>query len=171
MGVIEEINKLHISVQTVAMAFLFIMPIWYIDIFLFANHFFSKNPFYVPIVFSFVLTTCWVIVSFAMSMLQMILLPLIRIVYYPHRPANETLGQELNEVEEMKLILSTGLTVGICLLSVFTALNYYEFNLGISKFILFSFLFVSFVVLLMFLSFVWLEEKKTKKVVNPTENT
>ena len=67
MGVVEEINKLHISVKTLGFGFLFVMPIWFIDIFLFNRVFFNSNPIYIPIVFSFVLTTCWLIICIVIA--------------------------------------------------------------------------------------------------------
>lgn len=174
MGVIEEINKLHISVQTVGAAFLFIMPIWYIDIFLFANHFFNTNPIYIPIVFSFVLSTCWIIASFLASATTYIL-----------SNPGDNLNKE-TEVKEDALMLSSGILIGIIVLALDTIIYYFDHNYGffpinITKygmfgFIMFSFLFImsiNFTALLFgYLANKNKNEKEIKdKKPYPTKNT
>ena len=55
MSFVKDIADLHIGLRTVLISILFVMPFWYIDIYLFGHTFFVNAPFYVPIVLSFCL--------------------------------------------------------------------------------------------------------------------
>jgi len=62
MGAIAEINKLHVTAKGLACGFLFVMPIWFIDIFLFHKQLYTSNLIYIPIIFAFWLTCCYLII-------------------------------------------------------------------------------------------------------------
>lgn len=61
MSFLKDLNEFHISLKSFIISIVFIMPFWYVDLFLFKRDFFTTSPFYVPIAFSFCLSVIWFI--------------------------------------------------------------------------------------------------------------
>lgn len=60
MGVIEDINKLHPTLRSLLIGIGFILPFWYVDIYLFNTQLFVSVPFYLPIAFAFCFSILWI---------------------------------------------------------------------------------------------------------------
>lgn len=69
MSLIEEINKLHVSLKSFLVGLVFIMPFWYLDIYFFANPFFDSSPFYIPIVVAFCISAVCYLPLYFLGML------------------------------------------------------------------------------------------------------
>ncbi|MHB8259935.1 MAG: hypothetical protein ACYDCN_09040 [Bacteroidia bacterium] len=63
MSILKDLNESHISIKSVVLSLLVIMPFWFVAIFLFHRVFFNSVPIYIPIVFSF----CFSLINFAMA--------------------------------------------------------------------------------------------------------
>ncbi|MCW3077946.1 MAG: hypothetical protein JWO32_2555 [Bacteroidetes bacterium] len=56
---VKGFNELHLSLKALIIGLLFVMPAWFIDIFLFYKTFFYSTPLYIIIVLSYVISLGW----------------------------------------------------------------------------------------------------------------
>ena len=54
-----EFSKLNISLQSIIIGTVLIMPFFYLDIFIYNRSFFLLNPIYLSVILSYVLTISW----------------------------------------------------------------------------------------------------------------
>ena len=79
MGLIEDFNKLHISIKSMLLSIVSTIPIFFISIYAFAHHLIDKIPnrenfffdfnFYYLVALCFLLSISWIISNIALSFL------------------------------------------------------------------------------------------------------
>src|SRR5688572_1131278 len=64
---IGDFSKLHISLQGIIIGIILLMPLWFINIYLFHKSFFISNPLYLIILFSYGLSIGWLVLNLLVS--------------------------------------------------------------------------------------------------------
>lgn len=59
MGIVEEVNKLHVTLKSIIISMVLTMPFWYLNLYFFKNDFFLSSPIQIPIIISFCLSVVW----------------------------------------------------------------------------------------------------------------
>lgn len=67
---LEEFKKLHVSLKTIVLAIIVLLPFWYIDLYIFKKGFVSKDYFQpIPIIITFCFCTTWFAFNFISAFL------------------------------------------------------------------------------------------------------
>lgn len=69
MSIVKEINELHISLRSLLLSIICIMPFWYLSFFVLENTFAKSSNIHIQIILSFCLSTCYFAVNFLTTVL------------------------------------------------------------------------------------------------------
>jgi hypothetical protein len=58
MSIIKDLNELHIELKSALISIFFVMPFWFVALYLLDRQFIISNVFYIPLIFSFCLSIC-----------------------------------------------------------------------------------------------------------------
>lgn len=67
MSLIKDINDLHLSVKSITIGLVLLMPFWYLNIYLLAPWYVEKAPIQLPIIIAFCLSVGWLMTSMLFS--------------------------------------------------------------------------------------------------------
>jgi hypothetical protein len=65
---IKEFNDLHKDAKSIIIGIALIMPVWFMDIFLFHRTFFNSNQLYIIIVISYCISIAWLGINYLMQL-------------------------------------------------------------------------------------------------------
>ena len=67
MSIIKEINELHLSLKTVLLSLVTILPFWYLSISILNINYINTNQIQIPIILSLCLTVCYYVLNLAIT--------------------------------------------------------------------------------------------------------
>jgi hypothetical protein len=153
MSYVNDFFKLDFPTKATVIGICLLMPFWYIDIYLFHRQFFSKAPIYLPIVFSFCLTVCWLIPCYCIATI-MIVQEVIKEAFkgtFKGSSQNTVINKSfINKIE--KSLYNNCISISIILIAILTYFGYI-FSIKFNTFLIIAFIVC---VIVFILSLVWI---------------
>jgi len=153
MSYVNDFFKLDFPTKATVIGICLLMPFWYIDIYLFHRQFFSNAPIYLPIVFSFCLTVCWLIPCYCIATIMSIQ----EVMKEAFKGTFKGTSQKpvinksfINKIE--KSLYNNCIYISIMLIAILTCFGYI-FSVSFITFLIIAFI-ISVIVLI--LSFAWI---------------